>query len=174
MILEDVKMKVDIVQANAEMCQEIAIVKRQVWESTYRGIYPNGKFDNYNIQNETQKFLKMVLSPNIHLYVAQVEGKIVAYMALGQSPRRNETLTNELVLLSVLKTHQGLGIGKQLFDFAKYHINQAGHDHFVLCCNKYNKGAQAFYLKMGCQVVSIDDDNEDKSIPQVNFVYHYW
>ena len=166
-------MKVDIVQASAEMCQEIAQVKKQVWESTYRGIYPSSKLDNYNVQNEAQKLLNMVLSPNIHLYVAQVEGKIVGYMAFGQSPRRNKVLTNELVLLSVLRTHQGLGIGKQLFDLAKCRINQAGHDHFVVCCNKYNKGAQAFYQKMGCQVASIDDDNANKSIPQVNFVYHY-
>ena len=35
-------MSVSIVEANLDMCREIAEVKRAVWETTYRGIYHCG------------------------------------------------------------------------------------------------------------------------------------
>ena len=30
-------------------CHDLSILKREIWETTYRGIYPNGKLDNYEI-----------------------------------------------------------------------------------------------------------------------------
>ena len=37
----------DIVKATTEMCREIALVKKSVWESSYRGIYPDTKIDGF-------------------------------------------------------------------------------------------------------------------------------
>ena len=34
--------------ATKEDCEGLAKLKRIVWESTYRGIYPDFKLDNYN------------------------------------------------------------------------------------------------------------------------------
>lgn len=35
--------------AREEDCRSLALLKRRVWESTYRGIYPNDKLDKYNL-----------------------------------------------------------------------------------------------------------------------------
>lgn len=166
-------MKIEIVNANVQMCKELALIKRQVWESTYRGIYPDIKFDDFNVDNETEKFVNMLNNPKSSLYVALVDNKIVGYMAIGKSPRRIDVDYEEIVLLYILKDFQGLGIGKQFFDIAKEKLKKQNTDYFIVYCNKYNYNAQNFYKKMGCEVISVDDDNIDKSLPQIKFIYRY-
>ena len=161
-----------IQKATLDMCCEIAEVKRQVWETTYRGIYPDGKLDNFSVEKETEKFRSIVNSADTNLYVAIVEDRIVGYMAYGKNPRYPDADCDEIVLLSVLKEWQGQGIGKALFEFAKNQLQDMG-DHFILYCNKYNLPAQAFYKRMGCKVLSVDDDNSDRSIPQIKFIYAF-
>ena len=164
---------VDIVLAEFDMCMDIAWVKRQVWESSYRGIYPDCRFDNFSLEKESEKFAQLIDSADTHLYVAQVDGKIVGYMAIGKNPRHPNSATDEIVLLSVLKEYQGKGIGATCFNMAKELLKKPTTDHFAVYCNKYNEKAQAFYEKMGCQVVATDPDHPDKSIPQIKYEYRY-
>ena len=161
-----------IVDATLDMCRDLAQVKRQVWETTYRGIYPDSKLDGFDIEKETEKFCALVSNPQIDLYVAKAEEKIVGYMAVGKNPRYPDGDSNEIVLLSILKEWQGKGIGGQVFEYAKGKLKDKG-DHFTLYCNKYNLPAQAFYEKMGCEVISVDEDNLDKSIPQIKYIYRF-
>ncbi len=162
-------MAVDIVLAEIDMCRDIALVKKQVWETTYRGIYPDCKFDNFSLEKESEKFAQLIDSADTHLYVAQVDGNIVGYMAYGKNPRFPQSSDNELVLLNVLKEYQGKGIGKMMFNFAKDSLKEKG-DKFLIYCNKYNEKAQDFYKAMGCEVLSVDDDNPDHSIPQIKYI----
>ena len=164
---------VSIVKAMDDMCMDIALVKRQVWEITYRGIYPDCMFDNFSLEKESEKFAQLIDSADTHLYVAQVDGKIVGYMAIGKNPRHPNSATDEIVLLSVLKEYQGKGIGITFFNMAKELLKKPTTDHFVVYCNKYNLPAQAFYKAMGCEVLSVDDDNPDHSIPQIQYLYRY-
>lgn len=165
-------MGVSIFEANLDMCKEIALVKKQVWESAYRGIYPDCKIDGFDIDKEAEKFAGLVTAVDIKLYVAVVDNKIVGYMAYGRNPRTADTDCKEIVLLSVLKEYQGKGIGKMLFEFGKEGLkNQC--DHFIIHCNKYNTNAQKFYAKMGCTMLSTDADNPDRSIPQTRFIYRF-
>ena len=165
--------QVDIIQANDDMCNELAKIKRQVWESTYRGIYPESKFNNFNIENETEKFLNMINNPDIQMFVAIIEDRIIGYMAIGKSPRRPNEEREEIVLLYVLKDYQGMGVGKQFFNIATEKLKKDSNDYFVVYCNKYNQKAQNFYKRMGCEILSIDEDNTDKSLPQIKFIYRY-
>ena len=108
------------------MCRDIALVKRQVWETTYRGIYPDGKIDGFDVEREAEKFAMLVDDAEINLYVAMVDGNIVGYMAWGKNPRFPQSSDNELVLLNVLKECQGKGIGKMMFNFAKGRLKEKG------------------------------------------------
>jgi ribosomal protein S18 acetylase RimI-like enzyme len=163
------EINVSIVKATDDMCRDIALVKRQVWETTYRGIYPDGKIDGFDVEREAEKFARLVDDDEINLYVAMVDGNIVGYMAYGKNPRFPQSNDNELVLLNVLKECQGKGIGKMMFNFAKDRLKEKG-DKFLIYCNKYNKRAQDFYKAMGCEVLSVDDDNPDRSIPQIKYI----
>ena len=162
-------MQVDVKKATIEMCREIAEVKKAVWETAYVGIYPNSKIDCFDIEKEAEKFATLVSAEDTHLYVAVADGKIVGYMAYGKNPRFPASDDNEMVLLSLLQNYQGSGIGRMLFEFGKARLKERC-DHFILYCNKYNLKAQGFYKKMGCEVLSIDDDNPDHSIPQIKYI----
>ena len=74
-------------------------------------------------------------------------------------------------LLYLLKSCQGTGLGRKLFNIAYNKIKENGYKEFFISCNKYNYSAQKFYEKMGGKIIRIDEDNEDKSIPQVKFLY---
>jgi len=92
------------------------------------------------------------------------------FLTLGKSPRRQNSDETEIVLLYLLKEYQRLGIGKILFNFAKDIFKKSKLSHFVVYCNKYNKSAQNFYMKMGCEILSVDTDHVDKSLPQIKFI----
>ena len=113
---------------------------------------------------------KYINSQDLKLYVAVLEKKIIGYTAVGKSPHRKEKQI-EIVLLYLLKEFQCKGFGKIMFEFAKNKIKQTGAKQFFVSCNKFNHNAQKFYEKMGGKIIHIDEDNEDKSLPQITFLY---
>lgn len=50
-------------------CLDMAIVKKQVWNTTYRGIYPNESLDNFDIERNVSIFEKIIDNPDIKLFV---------------------------------------------------------------------------------------------------------
>ena len=164
-------MNYKIRKATVEDSKELAIVKRKAWESTYRGIYPDEKLDNYNFEEQGSKFNNLISNENITFYVVEFENKIIGYMSCGQPMRAFKHYEQEIGLLYILKEYQGQGIGRRLFSIAYDNIKNNGYKEFFISCNKYNLNAQKYYEAMGGKIVWTDEDNEDKSIPQIK--YHY-
>lgn len=160
-----------VLPATLDDCKEIAVVKRQVWETTYRGIYSDKKIDGYNYFEQEEKFKKLVLSKKQELFVAKHNDNIVAYICIGEPLRPFKTYNREIILFYILKEHQGKGLGRFLFNFAYDKLKQKGTNQFIISCNKYNLPARFFYEKMGGKPIHEDDDMEEKSIPQVKFLY---
>lgn len=154
-------------------CEELAKLKLKIWNTTYCEIYPKEKFVNYNYDEQKSKFEKCINDKNGVFYIARdvVKKQIVGYCYAGFSQRAYKSGVPEIILLYIAKEYQGHGIGRSLFEKCKEYFNKIGIAHFVVSCNKYNYPAQAFYKKMGGEIVCIDDDNPDKSLPQVKFWY---
>lgn len=160
-------------EAEIKDCYEIAVLKRDVWNTTYRGIYPDTKLDNYDIEENAAKFEKIIANPDIFLFVARDSDRIVGYMSCGKPYRPFQNYEQEIGLLYILNEYQNLGIGKELFSTGFKKIKQSGYNEFFISCNKYNLNALEFYKKMGGKVIHIDEDTdtEDKSAVQVKFHY---
>lgn len=150
---------------------KLAKVKLAAWETTYRGIYPDNKFDNYDFEFNENKFKSIIEREDIDLYVVVADGDIVGYMSFGVPLRPYDKYEQEIGLLYLLKDYRGYGIGKSLFQLANEMIKVKGYDRFFISCNKYNENARKFYEAMGGILVCIDEDNVDMSLPQVK--YHY-
>ena len=157
--------------ATYEDCRSLALLKRRVWETTYRGIYPDKKLDKYDIDLNENKFKDMIKQQSQKLFVVLDGYKIIGYMSCGKIMRAFDKHTHDIGLLYLLKEYQGKGIGRQMFEFAKKELKNQGITEFIVSCNKYNIPAQQFYKKMGGQIIKIDEDNKDKSIPQVKFQF---
>ena len=157
--------------ATDEDCRSLAILKRMVWENTYRGIYPDEKLDKYDIDLNENKFKNMIKQKSQKLFVVLNGSEIIGYMSCGKIMRAFDKYTHDIGLLYLTKEYQGKGIGLDLFQFAKMELKNQGVTEFIVSCNKYNLPAQQFYKKMGGKIIKIEEDNEDKSIPQVKFQF---
>ena len=157
--------------ANENDCKELSELKHQVWTETYRGIYSDDKIDNFNYLKNEKSFFDLINNKSIDLYIVEDQNRIVGYMSCGTPLRPYKDYKQDVGLLYLLKEYQKKGIGKDLFNIACKSIKENGYKKFFISCNKYNTPAQAFYKKMGGIVDYIDDDNIDKSLPQIKFIY---
>ncbi len=64
-------------RAEFNECPELAKIKGEVWNTTYRGIYADEALDNYDIAKNTRIFEQIRNNPGIELVLAEVDGKIV-------------------------------------------------------------------------------------------------
>ena len=157
--------------AEEKDCAELSRLKQQVWNETYRGIYSDEKIDNFDYKKNSEKFRNILNNPDISLYVVEDNNKLVGYMDCGVPYRPYKEYKQEIGLLYLLKDYQRTGIGKELFNIAVNKIKENGYNEFFVCCNKYNINAQEFYKKMGGIIDETDNEDIDKSIPQVTFIY---
>ena len=157
--------------ATIDDCEALARLKHDVWKTTYTGIYDDKKINEFDYEKHKGKFMTIVNKPDVYLYVVEDNGKLIGYMDYGVPFRPLGDYEQEIGLLYVSKEYQGKGIGRELFNLAYNKIKEAGYKEFFISCNKYNYPAQKFYEKMGGEIIKIDEDNEDKTIPQVHFLY---
>lgn len=158
--------------AKIEDCYLLAILKKEVWNTTYRGIYSDEKINNYNILNNVMHFEEIVHNPNINLYVATDNEHIVGYMSCGEPYRPFRNFEQEIGLLYILKEYQRKGIGRTFFTMGKEIIKSNGVDEFFISVNRYNKDALDFYVSMGGNIIHIDEDKVDKSEVQIKLHYY--
>lgn len=166
-------MDYEIRLAREDDALELARLKLDLWKQTYINIYPADKINNYDIDKNIKKFRDIINDPNIKLYVVVSNDKLVGYMSYGKPIRPYKNFLQEIGLLYLDKSMQKLGIGKELFNIAYDSIKNSGYEEFFISCNKYNDNARKFYEKMGGLLIDVDSDNDDKSIPQVKYLYRF-
>lgn len=160
---------IEIRKAKDEDCEKLAVLKRQIWETTYRGIYPDDKLDNYHLETHQKKFAEMMKRQS--LFVATDGDLIIGYASCGPILRPFDNHQYDIGLLYLKEEYQGQGVGKALFNRAKEELARQGADEFIVSCNKYNLKAQGFYEAMGGEIVKVEEDQVDKSVPQVKFIF---
>lgn len=159
--------------ADQQDCTELAKLKLAIWQTTYQDIYPKEKFDKFNFEEQAKRFRDYILDNNGMFYLAKdkTTNKIVGYCYAGHSSKNFQKGTPEIILLYVLNEYQHQGIGREFFEKSKQFFKNNGHNSFIISCNKYNHPAQYFYEKMGGKIIHTDDDNVDKSLPQIKYFY---
>lgn len=146
--------------------KELSYLKKEVWETTYRGIYDDEVIDNYDYLKREEKFNNLIDDNNQEVYVCVVDSKIVGYIVIGE-PLHGELDGYDFIIndLGIDKNYRRMGIGKKFFDIAK-----SKNRKLFNCCNYYNSNARRFYDKMGGKIVKTDM-SEDKRYCQVYYVY---
>jgi len=134
-------------------CYEIAVLKGMVWNTTYQGIYPVEKLSGYDVEKNRRIFENIVENPNISLYVAVDDSKIVGFMTCGVPYKPFREYRQEIGLLYILKEYQRQGIGTAFFEIARKQVKENGDSEFFLSVNKRNYGAQKFYVAMDGEVL---------------------
>ena len=152
-------------------CPVLAETKLKVWNETFIDIYPRERFINYSMAEQTEYFLNIVNDPNQSLYVLEINGQCAGYMCCGAPFTPYLHYEQCINLLNLLKIAQGKGLGRKMFELAESIISFRGYAEFFLMCNKYNYPAQRFYEHMGGIKMLVDEDEENRSKPQIR--YHF-
>ncbi|MBP3595532.1 MAG: GNAT family N-acetyltransferase [Lachnospiraceae bacterium] len=153
-------------KAVLEDCLDLAILKGQVWNTTYKGIYSEEKLSGYDIAKNESIFQNIVNNPDIELFVALDNQKIVGLMTCGKPYRPFMDFQQEIGLLYILKEYQRKGIGKTFFEIARNQVKANGYTKLFLSVNSKNFDAQKFYEAMG-GVTIYQDEVSIKYIYQV-------
>ena len=164
-------LNIKIRKATVHDGKELSYVKKAVWETTYRGLYPDEKFDNYDYEKNELMFQTIVNETDKELYVATDNDTIIGYIECGVPIRPFGDYKQEIGMFYLKKEYQKLGIGRDLFNTAFDYINNTGVDKFFISCHKYNENAKKFYEKMGGKIVHTDEDSANDNVPQVKFEY---
>ena len=144
-------------KAALEDCLDLAILKGQVWNTTYKGIYSEEKLSGYDVAKNERIFQNIVSNPDIEIFVALDNEKIVGFMTCGKPYRAFMDFQQEIGLLYILKEYQRQGIGKAFFEIARAQIKENGYTEFFLSVNSRNYDAQKFYEAMGGIEIYQDD-----------------
>ena len=109
-----------IVLANVKDAKALSYLKKEIWETTYRGIYEDSHIDNYNYDKREEKFKKLIADTTQEVFVCKDNNKIVGYMVLGD-PLHEALEGYELCIndLGIDINYRGQGIGKMFVDIAK-------------------------------------------------------
>lgn len=152
--------------ANISEAKELSYLKKNIWETTYRGIYDDEVIDNYDYIKREEKFYKLICDDSQDVYVCLLDNKIIGYMVLG-APLHGKLEGYELTIndLGIDKQYRGMGLGKKFLDIAK-----SKNKKLFNCCNYYNTNARRFYEKNGGKIVKTDM-SDDKQNFQVYYVY---
>lgn len=161
----------EFIKAQEKDSMTLAILKKQVWEETYRGIYPNEKIDNFNFESHAEKFKKDIQDKTKQVYLINHENENVGYFCIGTPKYPLGDFEMCINSLYILQKCQRSGIGSKVFEFIKNYCKENKITKFFNGCNYYNTKAQNFYEKMGGILFDKDLNHEDKSEMQVYYKY---
>ena len=129
--------------------RNLSKLKHDVWISTYSGIYPREKLDDYDADKNESIFRSFVERNDIDIFMAEKNGEAIGLMTVGKPYKLYDEYDQEVALLYIRKDFQRQGIGRQFLTIAKDEVRQKGFDRFVLSVNGQNENAIAFYEAMG-------------------------
>ena len=143
-------------KATIEDCRNLSELKRDVWITTYTGIYPQEKLDGYDVDKNESIFRSFVERSDIELFMAEKNGEAIGLMTVGKPYKLSDEFDQEVALLYIRKNFQRMGIGRQFLEIAKDEVRRKGFDRFVLSVNEQNENAIGFYEAMGGKTVCLD------------------
>lgn len=124
---------------------EKAVVHAQTWRETYAGMLPDEL--NAHVTPQLAERLAHEQAEWLTTLVALWDGHVVGYASFSAARERlGRADATELCNLYVLRSHQGLGVGRALVDAVRERI---GESDLVLTVFARNEQAQGFYQHVG-------------------------
>ncbi len=158
-------MNITFTLANPDEAPELSELRRQVWQTTYRGIYPDDMIDNFDFSFHNERNLMFIQSPNFLVYFILDGTDKIGYLIL----RTKDPF--HLQSLYLLSSYRGKGIGTMAFDFVRAYCQEHGISQFDLDCHPDNTRSLAFYAKMGGTIIRRDEGHERNEENGVQFIF---
>ena len=159
--------QVEFVPAKASDAVTIGTLRQRIWDTTYRGIYPDAVIDEFDYGRHQQRDLQKISSPSFTVYLIKYGDEDIGYLIFQDADTRVW-----LHSLYVLREYQHRGIGKQAFSILKNYCKEKGINRFACDCSPHNENAMRFYQRMGGVVTKTDTGHENKQEDGVIFEFN--
>ena len=130
--------------------ETIVALRKTIWSTTYRGIYPEDMIDHFDFDWHRKKEEQRMRNSEYSSWIIATEGRNVGYLTV------RETHALQLQSLYLLKDFQRKGIGAAAMNFVKQRCFRRGRKTFFCSCVPLNQNARRFYEKMGGRVICED------------------
>ena len=147
-------MDIDFVPAKTSDAAAISTLRQRIWDTTYRGIYPDTAIDNFDYDWHQQRDLKKISDPSFTVYLIKHGDEDIGYFVF-QHAGSGVWLHS----LYVLQEYQHKGIGKQAFVILED-------------CSPHNENAMRFYQRMGGVVTKADTGHGNRQEDGVIFEFN--
>ncbi len=158
-------------KAGFEDLPMLAATRQKVWDSTYRGIYPDEAIDQFDMNWHIARDRGRMMDKNQEFYLVMDGEACVGYFYYGTPHVKLKDYTFCLNALYFLPEYRGKGLGTLVFEHVRGVCKARGIRKFFNGCNLHNLPAQAFYRKMGGKVDVIDGGHENRAHDQMYFEY---
>ena len=158
--------QVVFVPAKASDAAAISALRQRVWDTTYRGIYPDTVIDDFDYERHQQRDLQKISNPSFTVYLIKYGDEDIGYLIF-----QDADAVVRLHSLYVLREYQHRGIGKQAFSVLKDYCKEREIDRFVCNCSPHNENAMRFYQRMGGVVTKADTGHANKQEDGVIFEF---
>ena len=159
-------MNIDFVPAKTNDAAAISALRQRIWDTTYRGIYPDAVIDDFNFEWHQQRDLKKILDPSFTVYLIKYGDGDIGYFIFQQTGSGVW-----LRSLYVLQDYQHRGIGKQAFSILYDYCMEKEISRFSCNCSPHNENAMRFYQRMGGVVIKTNTGHENKQEDGVIFEF---
>lgn len=157
--------QVEFRPAQVDDAPVIAQLRKRIWATTYRGIYPDEMIDQFDVAWHTQRDAQHIQNPDYGVYVVEQNGRAMGYITLHNSHPAY------LLSLYIERKFQRRGIGRKALAFVKRYFQAQGEAAFTCQCQPDNTPAMDFYRRNGGSVVKQDLNNEEHWQDSVTFQF---
>ena len=142
--------------AEVEDSFDIARVHVTAWRETYKGVVPDTLLAALSLRQRQSLWLRILNEPRgpsaVEVHVVATRSGIGGFTSSG--PQRDDRLRDrgydgEISALYLLRSAQGRGFGRKLFEIAARALRARNHDCFSLWVLKDNLQAREFYGHLG-------------------------
>jgi len=148
----DLKSHVIIRGADSSCGDGIANVHVESWRTTYRGQIPDEFLDQLSVSARAEFWNGEISRGENGVFVAVNNDVISGFINFGKALDEDvDSQTAEVYAVYVLLEHQGLGIGKMLWDQAVQELKARGFSKCAVWVLDTNQPATGFYQRVGCR-----------------------
>ncbi len=154
-------MPLTFVPARIEDAEVLSELRRRVWATTYRGIYPDEMIDRFDYAFHNERNRRFIAAEQFLTYFIVEGSEKIGYLIL----RKGNPV--HLQSLYLLEENRGRGAGTAAMAFVRSYCWEQGMTTFRLVCHPDNVRALGFYGRMGGVVIGRDEGharNEENGV----------
>lgn len=162
---------IGIRRADTKDAAGVAAVHDDAWRQAYRGLIPGRELERM-VNRRGATWWSTAIANGLPLLILEFDGVVAGYTTFGRSRLGSLTHKGEIYELYLSPTHQGLGLGRRLFEAASAGLARRSLVPHLVWALEANDGACAFYERMGGKVVARGSERFGGEIlPKIAFGY---